>query len=246
MMGPGGDLHAVRKSKDGEGTPPNDSPVSNTPICFRMATEEMLGKDTAGASEAGRDSTYGVRSLKDTIYDAPLDTSNKRHSINEEDDESDGFDGKRRSTIKPKPYIRESLGTPSTSGQGPQLHTTDSSPSRPGQQSPPPSMSHSLTSLSLDSQAPLSSFPSSPKSYSNRSFRPSDEDSIDEAGSQAVVSSSDDDVGPTAGPQNSVPQLIMPSIKMPSRRPFTDMGKNMGRLKLLVAGDSGTASRCVC
>ncbi|KAK1751569.1 hypothetical protein QBC47DRAFT_416848 [Echria macrotheca] len=37
----------------------------------------------------------------------------------------------------------------------------------------------------------------------------------------------------------SVPQLIMPSIKMPSRRPFTDAGKSMGRLKVLVAGDSG-------
>ncbi|KAL1836627.1 hypothetical protein VTJ49DRAFT_4861 [Mycothermus thermophilus] len=37
----------------------------------------------------------------------------------------------------------------------------------------------------------------------------------------------------------SAPQLVMPSIKMPSRRPFTDNGKRMGRLKLLIAGDSG-------
>jgi len=37
----------------------------------------------------------------------------------------------------------------------------------------------------------------------------------------------------------SAPQLIMPSIKMPSRRPFTETGKAMGRLKVLVAGDSG-------
>ncbi|CAK7231316.1 hypothetical protein SCUCBS95973_007871 [Sporothrix curviconia] len=37
----------------------------------------------------------------------------------------------------------------------------------------------------------------------------------------------------------SAPQLIMPSIKMPSRRPFTEAGKNMGRLKVLIAGDSG-------
>ncbi|OAA65928.1 heat shock protein [Niveomyces insectorum RCEF 264] len=37
----------------------------------------------------------------------------------------------------------------------------------------------------------------------------------------------------------SAPQLIMPSIKMPSRRPFTDTGKNMGRFKALIAGDSG-------
>ncbi|KAI3397016.1 hypothetical protein diail_11343 [Diaporthe ilicicola] len=37
----------------------------------------------------------------------------------------------------------------------------------------------------------------------------------------------------------SAPQLVMPSIKMPSRRPFTDGGRRMGRLKVLVAGDSG-------
>ena len=37
----------------------------------------------------------------------------------------------------------------------------------------------------------------------------------------------------------SAPQLVMPSIKMPSRRPFTDDGKRMGRLKVLIAGDSG-------
>lgn len=37
----------------------------------------------------------------------------------------------------------------------------------------------------------------------------------------------------------SAPQLVMPSIKMPSRRPFTDGGRRIGRLKVLVAGDSG-------
>ncbi|KAI1435736.1 hypothetical protein GGR50DRAFT_654569 [Xylaria sp. CBS 124048] len=37
----------------------------------------------------------------------------------------------------------------------------------------------------------------------------------------------------------SSPQLVMPSIRMPSRRPFTETGKNIGRLKILLAGDSG-------
>ncbi|KAL7626577.1 hypothetical protein AAE478_003349 [Parahypoxylon ruwenzoriense] len=37
----------------------------------------------------------------------------------------------------------------------------------------------------------------------------------------------------------SAPQLVMPSIQMPSRRPFTETGKNIGRLKVLFAGDSG-------
>jgi hypothetical protein len=34
-------------------------------------------------------------------------------------------------------------------------------------------------------------------------------------------------------------QLIMPSLTMPDRRPFTERGKNMGRLKILVAGRKG-------
>ncbi|TDZ23016.1 hypothetical protein Cob_v004079 [Colletotrichum orbiculare MAFF 240422] len=34
-------------------------------------------------------------------------------------------------------------------------------------------------------------------------------------------------------------QFIMPTINIPSRRPFTDVGKSLGRLKLLVAGKSG-------
>ncbi|KAI0512777.1 Poly(A) polymerase central domain-containing protein [Xylaria bambusicola] len=37
----------------------------------------------------------------------------------------------------------------------------------------------------------------------------------------------------------SAPQLVMPSIMMPSRRPFTETGKNLGRLKILLAGESG-------
>lgn len=35
------------------------------------------------------------------------------------------------------------------------------------------------------------------------------------------------------------PQLIMPEITMPIRRPFTEKGKRIGRLKVLIAGDSG-------
>ena len=40
------------------------------------------------------------------------------------------------------------------------------------------------------------------------------------------------------------PQFIMPTIKIPSRRPFTTRGKGVGRLKILVAGDSGNMPLC--
>lgn len=64
----------------------------------------------------------------------------------------------------------------------------------------------------------------------------------DEIASQAISFS--DELEPEPEPlgmidSGSVPQLVMPSIKMPSRRPFTDEGKRIGRLKVLIAGDSG-------
>ena len=63
---------------------------------------------------------------------------------------------------------------------------------------------------------------------------------MDEVASQAVASNGDDDENePSPEVLDSSPQLIMPSIEMPSRRPFTEKGKEIGLLKILIAGDSG-------
>jgi hypothetical protein len=35
------------------------------------------------------------------------------------------------------------------------------------------------------------------------------------------------------------PQLIMPSLTVPRRRPFSDTGKSLGKLKVLVTGPDG-------
>ncbi|KAF8422378.1 Septin-domain-containing protein [Tirmania nivea] len=87
-------------------------------------------------------------------------------------------------------------------------------------------------------------------------------DDFSEAASQAVISGGEEEESllgspppsSTASPPPRVrekrrisstdtmvhpPQFIMPTIKMPSRRPFTARGKSVGRLKILVAGDSG-------
>jgi hypothetical protein len=42
---------------------------------------------------------------------------------------------------------------------------------------------------------------------------------------------------------DSVPQLIMPTLSIPSRRPFTEVGKSLGKLKILLAGSSGIRHR---
>ncbi|KAK4692205.1 hypothetical protein P7C71_g4953, partial [Lecanoromycetidae sp. Uapishka_2] len=224
-----------------EGGPRKDLGRSTiTPTSFRIAREEDIEGSSVKDPEPGSDSNYGVQSLGNTIYGGT--TPSKTHEWHETDgDAGDDRLDRRRSTLKPKPKLHTRDGSRGSIEEA-QANTGDSSPSRRSQGPSPPSMSQSIASLasiSLDSQAPLSSLPSSPKSTSNRSFRQSDEDSMDDGASQAIVSSEEDDVEPRSEITDSAPQLVMPSIKMPSRRPFTERGKEMGRLKVLIAGDSG-------
>jgi len=242
IMGAGGDM--LRVGKDHGAIAPPTPPISmNTPTTFRMATEETL-KNYAGASDIpgpGTDGMFGVQSLGDTKLESPAPPeATSRENLKQEDvdERINSLEGRRRSTLKPRQLSHDNLVD--AAEQNSEERARSPTSQRRCMPSPPPSMSHSLTSLSLDSQAPLSSLPSSPKSYSNRSLRPSDDDSMDDGGSQAVVSSSEDDVDLPSDLQKSAPQLVMPSIKMPSRRPFTERGKNFGRLKVLIAGDSGT------
>ncbi|RDL40779.1 p-loop containing nucleoside triphosphate hydrolase [Venustampulla echinocandica] len=96
-------------------------------------------------------------------------------------------------------------------------------------------ISRPITPLSYGSPAPASVM-SSPGSRRN-----SDAGSyMDDIASQAIISSGDEEreINPQLMDSGSAPQLVMPSIKMPSRRPFTESGKSMGRLKVLIAGDS--------
>lgn len=53
------------------------------------------------------------------------------------------------------------------------------------------------------------------------------------------ASMDDDDLDIEDG---SVPQLIMPSLTVPSRRPFSEVGKSLGKLKIMVAGRTGMVS----
>ena len=245
-MRPGSDLLGRRSRKDLDATTGLSSTAGlahNTPTTFCIASEDELERSSTKGSRPGSDSIFGVRSLQETIHEA----SPPRTTLDddEEDDEStgNGHEGRRRSTLKTAPNVRTRDSSRGSVEQAP-VDTGNSSPYNPSQPDhSAPSMSQSFASLS--SQAPLSSMPSSPKSLSNRSFRPSDEESLDEGGSQAIASGEDDDADPRSQSsiQDSAPELIMPSIKMPSRRPFTEHGKSLGRLKVLIAGDSGMRMR---
>ncbi|RMY47389.1 hypothetical protein D0863_15647 [Hortaea werneckii] len=103
--------------------------------------------------------------------------------------------------------------------------------------------SQPLTPLKMSPQ-PDSGIPGTPRSGSPKSFRLSDEEGsiADDTGSQAIQSScGDDEDGSVTDPSRSggMPQLVMPSIAMPARKPFTERGKRMGRLKVMVVGHNG-------
>ena len=236
-MRPGGDVLGARPRKDVEPSVPT-TPLGHCPMSFSLRREDVIEGDDSSekTTESRSDSSFGVQSLPNTTHEVHTHPKNAKEGEDECDHESGA--ARRRSTLKPGQNLTRDSSRESSGHT--QVRTGDSSPYNPSQEGPsPPSISHSLASLSLDSQAPLSSMPSSPKSTSNKSFRPSDDDSMDEAGSQAIISSEEDDSEPHSELLDSAPQLIMPSIKMPSRRPFTERGKGMGRFKILIAGDSG-------
>lgn len=180
---------------------------------------------------------YGVQSLDDAVREASLDASycetahsiisvphSQRDNLHDNDDDNDDDDA--------APTTRRGPADPSVSKSfhSPLQYVSDDVPSCP------------LTPLNLSFQNASSSLPSSPKSTSNNSLKPLDDISItDDLSSQAVASGEEDNdlrEAPTSNPDGTS-QLIMPSIRMPSRRPFTERGKAMGRLKLAVAGASG-------
>ena len=203
------------------------------PTSFFMTREEDLDQRETSNDGTGSEVNYGVQSLADTIegiLQGPMSEEDDKQTVK-----------KYTSPKKGKTNCQEtSTSTTSHSMASSNVHH---SPAHPLARRSPTLTSQSMTPLSSVSPFPGSSLPSSPKSGSSKSFRPSDEDSTDETGSQAIVSSPEEQAETLAALEGSMPQLIMPSLKMPSRRPFTERGRNIGRLKILLAGDSGMVSR---
>lgn len=146
--------------------------------------------------------------------------------------------------------------TPSSKWPIDALKLDDDSPSQPlsplPRSSDTPDLSRPLTPILLGTSGPASAL-SSMSSRRNSLCLSEDLDSrppsaqdgdAGQRGRELRLGEGEREGGP--GPSGAslmdsgcAPQLIMPSIEMPSRRPFTDEGKRMGRLKVLVAGDSG-------
>ena len=191
---------------------------STAPTTFFLSRGSDSAGSTADQHESSPNPVNLVGTLQETLAEAGRRSKQAAPGIL---DSQQRQSSRRRSTIKPTSPER-SRRTSSTTGQ----QATQAPMNRTTTPSPLPSQNVSL--------------PSSPTS--SRSAHKSDEDAIsDDAASQAIASSEDDEDVHPAAVQDSQPELIMPSIKMPSRRPFTERGKKLGRFKILVAGHKGKA-----
>lgn len=224
------DLHPSRCRKDQDPITPTPPPFHGPPTSFFLATEDMLNRAQSDSDNLGVDSTFGVRSLQETASEAREELEGAEGN----DDETEEDHGGRRSTLRAFTKARASSHEDSSHGKGGDVDSPLSGILRLSSALP------SVSSLSQDSQGAHPSLPSSPKSTSSRSFRPSDQESVYDGASQAIASSEDEaDAARSPTALDTAPQLVMPSIQMPSRRPFTERGRSMGKLKILLAGDSG-------
>jgi hypothetical protein len=173
-------------------------------------------------------SNYGVESLETTIS-----------SLNQDSDDQDTQTSRARKNWKrglvkdmkkeDEDVILDSRPSSSGSSMAPSQEMSPSE-SRVNLQR---DNTQPMTPLSLQSPV-LASIASTSRCNSENDFL------SDELGSQAILSGAEEDNAVSSDQlDSSASQLVMPSIKMPSRRPFTDRGKNMGRLKIMIAGDSG-------
>ncbi|KAI9681437.1 MAG: hypothetical protein M1817_002721 [Caeruleum heppii] len=253
-----GEVFADRPHK---ASSPHNQSSSTTPLALsrhdaqptyfladERAMEAVLeGPQPGRDAENLKESSYGVRSLDDqTVREAPepvgQDTEQGARVQSESAQLKVGEDV--QSVFETKPFE----GSPPTLSHSlsPNGHRSLPPSPEPHPRVSEPSMSGTGTPQHLAPSAVGSSLPSSPKSLSSTSFRQSDIDSAaEESNSQAIASSGDEgEADSFVEASGHGPQLVMPSINMPSRRPFTTKGKNMGKLKVLLAGprDSGKTS----
>lgn len=211
---------------------PTLDPRITTPATFFLSrSPHASDQELNSPSDDGEDqkeSMYGVQSLGDSLSRSEMATTSPRRRS------TDGWPA--NSPPQERDALEESQNSERRSTLKPFNFDLQGSPLRPA---PSDIASRPLTPLNPDEP---SSLPSSPKSISNHSLRPLDDVSItDEINSQALGSGDEEErsrASPHLGPA-AASQLIMPSLKMPSRRPFTERGKAMGRFKVLLAGEHG-------
>jgi hypothetical protein len=240
---PGGDALSSVKPRSRKSSVGHAGVASNVPTAFFIRSEEEMEKSSAPSASTQavggqRDNTFGVQSLADTLEAA----------FGPESTTADKRIGSDRNSQCQKKSTSRSVSHSSATSSVQLLDNHKLSPARKpkrrvsGHASSPPSMP-----LNVDAPSPIPTpgMPSTPSAISLQSLKLSDDDSVmEESASQAITSSSEEEGAEPTAQQSSMggfpqPQLVMPSIQMPSRRPFTTKGKAMGKLRIMVAGETG-------
>lgn len=217
VMRPNPAFESTSRSRNPSNDHPHPPATSSGPTTFFLASESDLSRRGSTTSIPQSQDPSPVRTLKETIDEANRISPTRRSPHSRRDG------SRRRSTIRPRSI--EQLRPDAV------RNNTILASSTTGLSTP----------LNPSSQEP--SLPNSPKSYSSRSLARSDDELTQDGNSSQAIESGDEDsadnMSPSMSMHDSAPQLIMPSIKMPSRRPFTDNGKQLGKLKILVTGSKG-------
>ncbi|CAI9630715.1 unnamed protein product [Alternaria burnsii] len=216
------------------------APSSNVPTTFVMKRvgdlEHTMAPHSATSTAKQQDNNFGVQSLADTLdaafgpegtaAGAETDTASKTRHQGAKSSRSESHSSSTDS-VPPQDKSR------TTSVRKLRRNFTNHD-----------SITHfklPVTSADIPSPLPTSAMGSTPRSASIVSLKLSDEESaMDDAVSQAVVSSGEEEEQmQTQQDTMSFPQLVMPEMQMPTRRPFTTKGKAMGKLRVMVAGETG-------
>ncbi|KGM91571.1 uncharacterized protein PADG_12346 [Paracoccidioides brasiliensis Pb18] len=232
------DTYLLRPRKSPSPGAAEDHPRHSSPETFFLTRDSDL-QDSQTAPTSGaetKDGSYDVRSLEESLLEEPhVDSPTPR---------AGGCPIKWPNSLLEK----------ETDG-GPTLHIPRKMPAtKPIESSdgdheglnPSVPSSLPLTPYSPNSPIESSSLQSSPKSMSMRSFRQADGISTHDGGNKRSTGAAETEGGSgsclleSSEIQDSTPQLIMPSIQMPSRRPFTEKGKSIGKFKILIAGAAGS------
>ncbi|RPB16326.1 hypothetical protein P167DRAFT_551489 [Morchella conica CCBAS932] len=211
--------------------------TGSTSMTYFLADEATVNASVVGSASAS--GTFGVRSLNGALEDAESTRQRKGSFVStvstefsqqsrgdsedeEDDEEDDDDDDEERDDDR-------ALDDRSVASFQSSIHPSSGSTGR----TPPEFLSQPLTPILGPTPDPQGTPLRSPSGNSYRS----EEDVMSEPMEKKDPGKSPESL---LSPDASIaPQLIMPEITIPSRRPFTLRGKNIGRLKVLIAGDSG-------
>lgn len=218
--------------------------IRHPPTTFTLKSEDEIDQNPnpVPRDNAPEDSSFGIMSIESNIAD--LDT---RYPLAESEVHQTRFPNTLHRLQQDTVYPAPSLASPLETSQPSSPQSLRSSPLLPlTRESSAGALSGPLTPYHLRSPyRTYSSGPSStPRSTSLRSLRLSDDDAITDSESEAVESNDgedsvdEQDLHPRAQPMPT-PELVMPSMSIPKRRPFTDSGRRMGKLTIAVIGRPG-------